>query len=431
MKKQISARERFRAVFEHNTAELDRLPMLSLSTPPQGLFYQEWAKMMDSEQIPDDYVRLTYFGDMTIKKFICSEWENMGLNYPTGWPNIPLPDDHPMWGPYDKSKVKITIGPHGTTTATGTEMHGVEYSWYIDGYFSRQKQADGTIIEPHEVREQFYAKYGHPWDEKYAPSDAQKKHFKERLKWYEQNYNNFSDSGFSDFALMCSAGGLFEAVWEGMGSGQPTVSIMAKKYPGQLQAWLHEVKEWVLKNVKLQFELADEADAQIDFVWFWDDSGQKARSLINPELHKKYWVPLYKEITDYIHKKGGFCIIHSCGFGESLVENWIEGGIDAWQTIERAALNDPARIRQKVGNKLIMIGAIDASNVVSFSDSTQEIEEHVKTTIRDAVYTPEDACYVPGFTHDLLDPPVRNVRAAVDAMLKYGTIESLKTLKKS
>lgn len=126
------------------------------------------------------------------------------------------------------------------------------------------------------------------------------------------------------------------------------------------------------------------------------------------------------------HQHHGHVIIHSCGFSEELIPNWIEGGIDAWQTIERAALNEPARIRKNFGNKIILIGAVDASNVVSFADTTKEIDDHVKQTMKDAVYSAEDACYVPGFTHDLLDCPVKNVRAAVDAMLKYGQIAALK-----
>ena len=311
----------------------------------------------------------------------------------------------------------------------GSKMHGIDYSWYLDGYFCRQKQPDGTILEPHEVRERFYEKYGKPWDDQFGPSEQQKKLFRENLIWYEQNYNNFSEDGLSDFALFCNAGSLFEHTWEGMGSAQPTFSIMHRKYPGQLQAWLHDIKEMIMRNVREQIEIAEEVDAQIDVFWFWDDSGQKGRPIIHPDIHRKYFVPLYKEITDYIHKKGAFAQIHSCGHGEQLLDNWIEAGIDAWQTVERAALNDPARIREKVKNKLILVGAIDASNVLTFADSVDEVIQHTKDTIRDSIYTPDDACYIPGFTHDLLDTPVKNVRASVDTILKYATIDELRKLK--
>ncbi|MBD3187125.1 hypothetical protein GF325_09875, partial [Candidatus Bathyarchaeota archaeon] len=290
----------------------------------------------------------------------------------------------------------------------------------------RQKSESGDILAPWEVRDEFYALHGEPWDDEYSPSDAACKQFQENYTWYEQHYNDFSPGGFSDFALMSSAGGLFEGTWEGMGSGTATMAIMCRKYPGKLKTWLGQVKKLVMKTIKRQYELAEDVDAQIDFVWFWDDTGQKGRPIIDPKLHAKFWVPLYKEVCDYVHAHGGYVIIHSCGFGESIIPNWIDAGIDAWQTVERAALNDPARIRKNHGNDIILIGAVDASNTVSFATSTEEVREHVKETVQDAVYEPEDACYVPGFTHDLLDCPVGNVRAAVDAMLEFGSMKALK-----
>ena len=184
---------------------------------------------------------------------------------------------------------------------------------------------------------------------------------------------------------MNSGGGLFEGTWEGMGSGTPGMSIMCRKYPGKLQTWLRQVTDMVLKGIKLQFELAQEVGAQLDFIWLWDDSGQKGRPLINPEYHRRFWVPLYKDVCDYVHKQNAFVIIHSCGFSEDLIPNWIEAGIDAWQTFERAALITPARLREKNGNKIIMIGAVDASNTVSFAETTTEVVAHVKQTMKDAV----------------------------------------------
>ncbi len=188
------------------------------------------------------------------------------------------------------------------------------------------------------------------------------------------------------------------------------MSIMCRKYPEKLRTWLGQVKEMSLKSIKLQFELAQEVGAQLDFIWLWDDSGQKGRSLISPEYHKESGSPYIKKYAITLMPQNAFVIIHSCGFSEKLVPNWIEAGIDAWQTIERAALNEPARIREKYGNKIILVGAIDASNVVSFAQDPAEIDVHVKQTMKDAIYSPEDACYVPGFTHDLLDCPVENVR---------------------
>ena len=432
MAKKITARERFRAVFEHDTSELDRLPMLSLGTPTQGLFFQNWSETIADEDDFDDYVRLTHFGDKTMNKWLTSEWHNIGLSYPSAYPSVKLPKDHPEWSKHNfegsKKEQSMNINWSGAFSVQGKSMHGVPYGWYVNGYFNRQKKKDGTVLAPWEVRDAYYAEHGEPWDEKFAPSSGACKLFQNNLKWYEENYNNFDESGFSDFALMTSVGGLFEGTWEGMGSGTPSMGMMIRKYPGKLRTWLGQVKEIMMKSLKLQFELAEEVGAQIDLIWFWDDTGQKGRALINPKHHKEFWVPLYKEVCDYIHKHGAHAIIHSCGFCENIVPNWIEAGVDAWQTIERAALNEPKSIREKYGNKIILIGGVDASNTVSFAENEQIVIDHVKKTIKDAVYSPEDACYIPGFTHDLLDCPVNNVRAAVDTMLKYGTMEELKKI---
>ena len=70
MTEKLTARDRFRAVFRHDTSELDRLPMLSLGTPGQGLFYQEWVENVATEDLEDEYVRITHFGDKTMNKWI-------------------------------------------------------------------------------------------------------------------------------------------------------------------------------------------------------------------------------------------------------------------------------------------------------------------------------------------------------------------------
>ena len=191
-----------------------------------------------------------------------------------------------------------------------------------------------------------------------------------------------------DFALFCNR----KFIRTYMGGHGSTAFLVLCQYPDSA-AWLYDIKEMIMRNAVNDRDCQRQMPNGV-FFWFWDDSGQKGRPIIHPDIHRKYFVPLYKEITDYIHKKGAFAQIHSCGHGEQLLDNWIEAGIDAWQTVERAALNDPARIREKVKNKLILVGAIDASNVLTFADSVDEVIQHTKDTIKDSIYTPDDACYI-------------------------------------
>lgn len=195
MKSQITARERFKAVFEHNTANLDRLPMLSLGTPSQGLFWQEWNRTVAEADMPDEFVRLTHFGDKTINKWITSEWHNSGLGWPHGYPSVPLPADYYEWNrfsPDERKKITMSIGHLGGIHASGQKMHGVDYGWYVNGYFTRQTLKNGKTLEPWEVRDAFYAEHGEPWDDKFAPNENSRKEFQKQLQWYEKHWNDFS-----------------------------------------------------------------------------------------------------------------------------------------------------------------------------------------------------------------------------------------------
>ena len=163
MEKKLTARERFRAVFEHNTAELDRLPMLSLGTPAQGLFYQNWNTQIAESDAIDEYVRLTYFGDKTMHKWLTSEWHNISLGWPHNYPHVPLPENHYEWDrftPEERKTIKMSIGHIGGISASGKQMHGVDYGWYVNGFFTRQKLPSGDVLEPWEVRDKFYAEHG-------------------------------------------------------------------------------------------------------------------------------------------------------------------------------------------------------------------------------------------------------------------------------
>jgi hypothetical protein len=81
MIQKITARKRFREVFEHNIAELDRLPKFSLRTPPQGLIFKEWEKVVTNDDIPEEYVRITPFDVMR---------EILALKMSGGFPDLVL-----------------------------------------------------------------------------------------------------------------------------------------------------------------------------------------------------------------------------------------------------------------------------------------------------------------------------------------------------
>jgi uroporphyrinogen decarboxylase len=92
-------------------------------------------------------------------------------------------------------------------------------------------------------------------------------------------------------------------------------------------------------------------DLRIDFVRFWEDMAYKAGPLISPEMFRKFMLPRYRVITDFLHANG-IDIIHvdSDGNIEELIPIWLEElGVNFPWPLEVAAGMDAVALRRKYG----------------------------------------------------------------------------------
>ncbi len=83
-------------------------------------------------------VRMTHFGDKTMNKWINSEWHNLGIGWPHGYPSVPLPADYYEWDrftPEERKDITMNIGWNGSISASGKQMHGIDYGWYVNARY--------------------------------------------------------------------------------------------------------------------------------------------------------------------------------------------------------------------------------------------------------------------------------------------------------
>jgi uroporphyrinogen decarboxylase len=71
------------------------------------------------------------------------------------------------------------------------------------------------------------------------------------------------------------------------------------------------------------------ASTDIDAIFFSDDWGSQNSLLINPELWRRYFKPMYKEYCDIAHAKGKKVFMHSDGNILEVYPDLIEIGVDA------------------------------------------------------------------------------------------------------
>lgn len=99
---------------------------------------------------------------------------------------------------------------------------------------------------------------------------------------------------------------------------------------------------------------------EIEVFALWEDMGFKQGPLISPDLVRRYMLPRYKRVIDYVRGRGVKLIaLDSDGQIDSLIPIWLEAGVNLLYPIEVNAGMDVCEVRKKYGRELRMFGGID------------------------------------------------------------------------
>jgi uroporphyrinogen decarboxylase len=168
----------------------------------------------------------------------------------------------------------------------------------------------------------------------------------------------------------------------------------------RLLYWFYDdpniVEDMMDQVLYLSMEVAKRAfkDLRIDTVRFWEDMAYKSGTLISPGMIRKYMLPRYKQITDFLHSQG-IDIIHADSDGnvEELIPLWLEVGVNFPWPLEVAAGVDAIALRKKYGKDIILGGNIDKR---VFTKGKAAIKEEVMSKVP---YLAETGGYFPCLDH--------------------------------
>ena len=99
------------------------------------------------------------------------------------------------------------------------------------------------------------------------------------------------------------------------------------------------------------FDRAIKAYPNVDMFCIHDDWGSQKETFFAPAVAEEMIVPYMKMVTDFLHSKGKFCDLHSCGNNMKQVPNYIKAGWDSWCP---QAMNDTAKEYELYGDKIII-----------------------------------------------------------------------------
>ncbi len=135
----------------------------------------------------------------------------------------------------------------------------------------------------------------------------------------------------------------------------------------------------------------------VDVYGFWEDMAYKTGPLISPEMFRKYALPRYKRVVDFIRSRGvPFVSLDSDGNIWPLIPAWLEAGINILYPFEAQSGMDVLEVRRKYGRDLRIWFGIDKRVLVQ---GPQAIDAELRR-IQPLV---QEGGYVPGLDHSI--PP--------------------------
>lgn len=188
--------------------------------------------------------------------------------------------------------------------------------------------------------------------------------------------------------VMMFVNGPFERLHMLMGFENALCALLTD--PEEVEAFFDAFMEWKLKLMEYVIKYYDP-----DVLMFHDDWGSQKNMFMSPETWRELIKPQIQKAVDKCHEMGKIFEMHSCGFIEAIVPDFVEMGIDSWQGME---INDVAKLKKETGGKLSFHMTQDYQNyytrMMSGSLTDEEERKEVKETL---LKTAEGYCYSPMF----------------------------------
>ena len=125
------------------------------------------------------------------------------------------------------------------------------------------------------------------------------------------------------------------------------------------------------------------AEAGADLVLVADDLAFNTGTFFSPSALREFVFPILKEEVREIKKSGVPVMLHSDGNMNEVMDDILDCGFDALQSLQPSAGMDIAQIKSKYGDKLCLMGNLDLDYLLPFG-TTEEVRAAVRSLLHTA-----------------------------------------------
>jgi len=127
----------------------------------------------------------------------------------------------------------------------------------------------------------------------------------------------------------------------------------------------------------------------IDAFGMWEDMAYNHAPLISPAMVRRYMLPRYRRIADFVRSKGvKYVGLDSDGQIDSLIPVWMDAGLNFLYPFEVQSGMDVLEVRRRYGRELRIWGGIDKRAVARGPAAIDAEVRRVKPLIDEGGYIP-------------------------------------------
>lgn len=138
-------------------------------------------------------------------------------------------------------------------------------------------------------------------------------------------------------------------------------------YPERMGRAVNRIGQFYLDCLKAEIEAAN---GLLDGMVIWGDVAYRNNLFFSPDYWRTWFKPWVRAMTELCHEHKLPVIYHGCGNVNSIFNDYIEIGIDAYNPLEAKANMDAVELRRQYGHRIAFCGN---SNMQIWETGDQEL----------------------------------------------------------
>ena len=189
--------------------------------------------------------------------------------------------------------------------------------------------------------------------------------------------NNEKNMGapVSSFAIMQNTFvGFFQSLMNFMGFNNGLVAMFEE--PDEVHALFEYLCDFYVSIAEKQLQYYPRADVYC----ITDDTATATNPFISPTMYREMVKPYATRLAKVGTDVGMTVMMHNCGRCEESIDDWMDFNTHSWNPAQ--IVNDLDGIKEKYGNKMVIIGGWDSQGPVGWPTCDEELmRSEVKKTI--------------------------------------------------